>query len=239
MLRRALLWLRTSFVSIPLIIFGTIVATIAGMIVRLALPQCGVVGRIKQGWARWVLGAAFTRITIIGRENIPTGAAVVYCANHLSYLDPPALVVALGGGPRFLAKSSLFRIPLFGWAMRLEGDLAIERDSPRRAARSLARAVEAMRRGISFVVFPEGGRSRDGRLQPFHSGAFRLAIRARAPVVPLAIRGSERALRPGSLLIRGGPIHVVIGQAIPTEGMAPGSQRVLAARVEAAIREML
>jgi 1-acyl-sn-glycerol-3-phosphate acyltransferase len=235
----AIRWLRSVFVSIPLIVLGTLAATTLGMVASLLLPKTECVDEIKRAWARWILACSFVSLTVRGRDNIPSGRPVLFCCNHLSYLDPPALVAALGRPVRFLAKDSLFRLPFLGWAMRLEGDIPVARDNPRAAARSLARAAEAIRAGRSFIVFPEGRRSRDGQLQPFLSGAFRLALHAHAPVVPVAIRGSREALRPGTLFFPGGTVRIAIGASLATDGVAASDQESISARVEQAIRQLL
>jgi len=239
MLLQAIRWLRSTFISIPLIVLGTLVATTLGIAASFAFPKSNLPDGIKRAWALWILAAGFVRLTVKGRKNIPPHSTILFCSNHLSYFDPPALVVAIGQPVRFLAKESLFRIPLFGWAMRRAGDIPIAKENPRSAARSLARAAEVARAGTSLVVFPEGGRSLDGDLQPLLSGAFRLAIRAQAPVVPIAIRGSREVLRPGSLFLHGGTIEIVIGEPIPTFGLTARDQDVLSTSVETAIRSML
>ena len=239
MLLNAIRWLRSIFISIPLIVLGTIAAATLGIAASLVISKSPALDSIKKTWARWILAVAFVSIRVRGRENIASDRTVLYCSNHLSYLDPPALIVALGNPVRFLAKVSLFRVPFLGWAMRREGDIPIEKDHPRAAARSLERAAQAARSGTSFVVFPEGGRSLDGKLQPFLSGAFRLAIEAQVPVVPIGIRGSREALRPGSLLIRGGAVSVVIGEPVATDGLTSRDQEALTRRVEQAIQALL
>jgi len=239
MLLTAIRWLRSVFISIPMLLLGTVAAATLGIAASLLLPKSEAVDGIKRVWARWVLMAAFVRLRVQGQENILSDRAVIYCSNHLSYLDPPALVIATGRPVRFLAKDSLFRIPFLGWAMRREGDIPIERDNPRAAARSLARAAEAIRAGTSFIVFPEGARSRDGALQTFLSGAFRLAIQAQVAVVPVAIRGSRDALRPGTLLFRGGTVRIAIGEPVAVEGLSIKDQDALSARVEQAVRRLL
>jgi 1-acyl-sn-glycerol-3-phosphate acyltransferase len=193
----------------------------------------------KRGWARFLLAVSFVRVSVQGRENLDGSRTCIFCANHLSYLDPPLLLACLETPVRFLAKKSLFGIPFLGWAMRGEGDVPIDRENPRAAARSLARAAALVRQGTSLVVFPEGGRSRDGTLQPFLSGAFRIAIRSQTPVVPIAIRGTREALRPGSLHFRGGHVQVAIGKPISTHELSAADQDTLSIAVREKIQPML
>lgn len=239
MLRDALSWIRTVVFSVPLILLMTAEATTLALVVSVVDRESQLLEGCKRTWARLILAASFVHITVRGREKMDPSQTYVFCANHLSYLDPPLLILALPTRIRFLAKKSLFTIPFLGWAMRWEGDISLDRQNKRAAARSLARATELVRRGTSLVVFPEGGRSRDGTLQPFLSGAFRLAIRAQAPVVPIAIQGTREALRPGSLHLRGGPVQLIIGEPIPTQGLSARDTNPLALRVQEAIRRML
>jgi 1-acyl-sn-glycerol-3-phosphate acyltransferase len=239
MLLSIILWLRSLFISIPLILLGTLTAATLAIAAAWIRPKSNIPDRIKIVWARWILLASFVRLDVHGRESIPSSGAVLFCSNHLSYLDPPVLLVALGCPVRFLAKDSLFRIPFFGWAMRREGDIPIERDNPRSAARSIQRAAEAVRAGASFIIFPEGARSRDGEMQPFFSGAFRLAIHAQAPVVPVAVHGSRAALQPGSLLVRGGLVRVTVGEAISMDGHSVADQDLISFQTRQAIRHLL
>jgi len=237
--RDAFTWVRSLLFTIPLILVATIAATALGLAASLLAPRGQLLESCKRSWARFLLAASFVRVSVQGRENLDGSRTCIFCANHLSYLDPPLLLACLETPVRFLAKESLFAIPFLGWAMRGEGDVPIDRENPRAAARSLARAVALVRQGISLVVFPEGGRSPDGTLQPFLSGAFHIAIRAQAPVVPIAIRGTREALRPGSLHFRGGRVQVAIGKPISTHGLSAGDQDNLSIAIREKIQTML
>lgn len=239
MLRDAFSFARSLVFSVPLILLATVAATSIGLLVALLDPRARLLEWCKRAWARFLLAVSFVHLSVRGRENMDRSHTYVLCANHLSYFDPPVLLAALRTPVRFLAKESLFAIPFLGWAMRGEGDIPIARKNPRAAVRSLAQAVERLRRGTTLVVFPEGGRSPDGTLQSFHSGGFRVAIQARAPVVPVAIRGTRAVLRPGSTRIRGGQVMVQIGQPVPTTGLSAEDQGKLADAVRQSIEQML
>jgi 1-acyl-sn-glycerol-3-phosphate acyltransferase len=239
MVRNIILWFRSLFISIPLIVLGTFAAATLAIIASWVRPRSNALHRIRRAWARWILFSSFVRLEVRERQKIPRHRAVLFCSNHLSYLDPPALLAALDCPVLFLAKESLFRIPFFGWAMSLGSDIPIERDNPHAAGRSLLRAAEAARAGNSLVIFPEGERSPDGVLQPFLPGAFRLAIRTGAPVVPVAIRGSRAALRPGSLLLRGGLVRVTVGEVIAGESLALPDQDAVSALVRQSMSRMI
>jgi len=236
---RLLLGLRSILISAPLILLAT---AFFGA-VALLLPASSRGGRLhtalRRWWARIVLAASFTRLEVRGLGRLQAGHPYVFCANHASYLDPPALLAALPFPVRFLAKRPLFSIPFLGWAMRRDGDIPVERERAHTAARSLTRASESVRKGISIVVFPEGGRSMDGRLQHFRRGGAHLAIAAGAPVVPIAITGSGKALRPGSIYLPGGKIVVALGAPISVSGLAPEASRALIEEIERAVRELM
>ena len=239
MLSNALRWIRSLLVSIP----GILLATAAlGTLALVCLPldrRGRRRERCRRLWARLIVVASFVRITVRGLEKLDPVRTCVFCANHQSYMDPPIVIAALGRPVRFLAKKSLFSIPFLGWGMRLVGDVPVDRENARAAARSLRRAADLVRGGVSLVVFSEGGRSLDGTLQPFLSGAFRLAIDAGVPVVPLAILGTREVLAPGSIHIRGGSAQVIVGSPIPTEGVSRKDRGALAGQVRQIIRRML
>jgi 1-acyl-sn-glycerol-3-phosphate acyltransferase len=123
--------------------------------------------------------------------------------------------------------------------MKVAGDIPLDRGNVRSAVRSLKMARKAVLQGYPLVIFPEGGRSLDGELQPFLGGAFRLAIDAQLPVIPVAIQGTREALRPGSLLLRGGSVRVAFGRPISTKGLGRKHRDELRRAVESTIRSML
>lgn len=132
----------------------------------------------------------------------------IFIANHQSNVDIWVLAKVMPIGTRFVAKQELFRIPVLGRAMTAAGFIRINRSNRSEAIRSLTQAAESIRGGRPVILFPEGTRSRDGRLQPFKKGAFHLATLAGVPVVPVAIRGTFEIMPPGSLRVRPGPIEV-------------------------------
>ena len=159
--------------------------------------------------------AAGIRITLIGTGNIPPGQACIFMANHVSNLDPPVLLPLIPGRIVVLLKKSLMSIPLLGTAMRMAHFIPVERGARRDAARvSVALAAKALAQGLHIVVFPEGTRSANGRLSTFKKGPFFLARENRAPIIPVAISGTERALPKNALRIRRGPVRIQFLEAI-------------------------
>jgi 1-acyl-sn-glycerol-3-phosphate acyltransferase len=133
------------------------------------------------------------RLHVSGLGNVERGRTYVFVANHQSLADIP-LIAHLRHDAKWLAKAELFRVPVFGWFMRLAGDIPVERGDRRKAAQSLLKCASFLRQGCSIMFFPEGTRSRDGQVLPFNDGPFQLAIREQIPVVPVVVEGTGNAL---------------------------------------------
>lgn len=165
--------------------------------------------RASQRIANLGLRAAGIRFHVTGREYIPANRPCIYMANHVSNLDPPALIPMLPGTPSVMLKKSLMSIPLLGAAMRLARFVPVERDGSRDSAvRSAKAAAAALESGLSLLIFIEGTRSRTGRLLPFKRGPFHLAQSTQTPIVPIAIHGTERMLQKGSAAVTPGTAHI-------------------------------
>ena len=180
----------------------------------LIIPNGNALIWCARPWARGILMVCGTRVRVRGAGAIPSDRAVIYATNHQSLFDVLALVRALPGQYRMIAKKELFAIPVFGWALWLAGFIKIDRSDRERAFQSLDLAAGKIRSGMSVVVFPEGTRSPDGSLQPFKKGGFVLAIQTGCPLVPVSISGSRAVMSKDSLEIRRGVIDVVIGEPI-------------------------
>jgi 1-acyl-sn-glycerol-3-phosphate acyltransferase len=188
--------------------------------------------RINQFWTWLVLRLAGISLTVKGLENIDPRRPYIFIVNHQSYLDIPVLVQAL---PRFqlrwIAKKELLRVPFFGWAMWATKHVTVDRSDSQDAMKSIARAKDLLAAGISLVIFPEGTRSQDGRLQKFKKGGFLLAVQTRMSLVPVTVNGSASLLPIGSWRARPGTIEVVVEQPVEVEGFRPGTLRLLSNQV--------
>jgi len=170
-------------------------------------------------WARALLAAAGIDLRVEGAERIDPKQRFVLVANHSSYFDIPCIFVAIPQPIRFMAKKSLFSIPIFGWSLARAGFIPIDRKNRRTAVKSFELAVERIRKGNTVVVFPEEGRSRQREMRPFQRGGFLLALRSGLPVLPVAIQGNFDVFRAGARRITPGPVTVRVGTPIPTEGL--------------------
>jgi 1-acyl-sn-glycerol-3-phosphate acyltransferase len=165
--------------------------------------------------ALWGLGRALwiggVQVCAEGVENIPPGVCI-FAANHTSNVDPPVLVLAIPRRVALLAKKEVFRFPIVGTALRLASIVPVDRSDREAAVASVEKAVACLRAGVSYLIFPEGTRSPDGRLRPFKKGTFVMAIQAGVPVIPVSVVGAhlrmrkdEWAMHPGEVIIRFGP----------------------------------
>ena len=154
------------------------------------LYQCGITG------ARLGLWLSGVRLEVHGLDKIPHGRAALYMPNHQSNCDPPA-VISILPPVLVLAKQEFFRVPVLGWAMIYRGFIPVDRKNRERAIAAVEQAVESMKAGNSFLAFPEGTRSRDGRLQTFKKGLFVMAIKAGALIVPISVSGARKIMPKG------------------------------------------
>ncbi len=169
-------------------------------------------------WARWSLFCANVKVRVEEEENLPQGPAI-YMPNHVSHFDVLAILGYLNVQFRWTVKKELFRIPLFGLAMKRAGYIRIDRSDHQKAVQSMEEAAEKIKSGSSIVIFPEGTRSRDGNLQyPFKKGGFHLALKSGVPVVPVAVLGSRVVLPRHSKKVTPGTITMRIGKPIDPQG---------------------
>ena len=178
------------------------------------------------------------RVDVQGRENIPAGVCL-FAANHTSNADAPAIV---GSIPRRLAifgRKTLFDIPIVGLAFRLAKFVPVDRGNRDAALASVKQAVEYIKTGSSFLVYPEGTRSPDGRMQRFKKGSFVMAIEAGVPIVPVACSGAHRIMKKNSLVIHPGRVTVRFGQPVDVSGYTVDQRNALAEKVHDAVAAQL
>lgn len=180
-------------------------------------------------WSKDNLWLSRARVEVEGLENIDRYHPQLIVANHSGLHDILSLSALLPIQFRWIAKKSLFRVPFMGWHMRRSGYIPIDRKNPREAARSIAEAAKIIRGGVNAIAFPEGTRSKSGRLGDFHSGAFVLALRTGVPIVPVTLEGSYRVIVPKTLQVNPGTvIRIKIASPVPVEPYGrTGKQRLM------------
>lgn len=188
--------------------------------------------------AKTALRLAGVTLIVMGREKIPVGSAVVFMPNHQSNCDPPAVAVVLPP-VLIMAKREFFRVPIMGTGMRMRGFIPVDRSNRERAYAAVEEAVASLKAGHSFLVFPEGTRSKTGRLQTFKKGVFVMAIKAGVPIVPISVSGANKVMRRGAFRIHPGPVRITIHDPIPTAGCTITDRAKVAEHVRRAITEGL
>ncbi|HAG50724.1 MAG: hypothetical protein A2X87_07835 [Deltaproteobacteria bacterium GWC2_42_51] len=173
--------------------------------------------RIGRLWGRILLFLSGVAIEIKGTENLLQGRPQILASNHQGAFDILALQAFIPMQFRWVAKKSLFKIPIVGWSMSLAGYVGIERERASSAYKSIEAAAERIKNGTSVLIFPEGTRSATGELLPFKRGGFLLAVKSGVPVIPISITGTKDIMKKGSVLINPGRIKIVIGRPIQTK----------------------
>ena len=189
--------------------------------------------------ARNWLRLSGARVRVRGLEQLDPGRAYVFIANHRSFLDTAALFYHLRRRIGILAKKELLKVPILGYGMGFVNILAIDRTNRESALRTTKAATDRLRAGVSFGVFAEGTRARPGELLPFKKGGFYMAVEAGVPVVPVAIKYTDRLMGKGTGVARPGTFEMVVLPPIETEGLSDADVKALAERTRAAIAEEL
>jgi len=197
--------------------------------------------RMRTGLLFRRLGRALTRVNpawkleIEGRDTLSQERSFVVLSNHQSLADIP-LISNLKWEMKWVGKKELFDTPIIGWMMRLSGDIPVDRKSPRSGARMLLTAMEYLRNGCPVMFFPEGTRSKDGKVGRFNDGAFHLAIKAQVPILPIAVEGSHRCL-PKHSWVFGEPatIRLKVFSPVETKGLTPANLESLREQVRSVI----
>ena len=190
--------------------------------------------RVANAIVRTGFRVAGIRLQVEGLERVPRGKACIFMANHVSKLDPPALVPQIPGRTSVFLKKELMKLPVLGYCFKLGSFIPVERaGSPEKAQQSIRAAAAVLRQGLHMTTFVEGTRSRDGRMLPFKKGPFYLAMQSGAPCIPVSIYGTETLMAKGSFAIRRGTAHLVFHE--PVDPAQYATREELMAAVRAAI----
>lgn len=226
------LWSWTMSVVLTLV-FGTL-----AILTSWIPPRGKIYVRWARGWSRSIVFLAGIPVRFESSQAAEEVREAIFMPNHQSALDILVLFLAIKQDVRFLAKASLFRVPIFGWSMKLAGFIPVDRQRTDQARDVWAELTDRLRHGASVLVFPEGTRSRTGELGSFKKSGFLLAIKSGMPIVPIGISGSRDVVRPGSLFVRPKLVTVRMGEPIPTAGLGVSQRAELMERVRAEIERL-
>ncbi len=190
-------------------------------------------------WSKSILWVCGVKVKVLGLENLEAEVPVIYMVNHQSYFDIFALLANLPVQFKFVVKEELMKMPFLGPAMRKAKYVGIERDDPRKAVKSMNEAADRFREGSSILIFPEGTRSPDGKLQAFKPGGFHLALKIKGDIVPVSIVGTHRIVPKGSLKLQKGTATMVIGKPIAIGAYSKKTMDQLMERVHEAMFQQM
>ncbi len=229
--RTAFHFWNTVLVLIPLVAIFTIVLGAASLVASLVDRSGRAAHACARIWSGLILFVSRTRVVVRGAP--PPRGTYFYAANHQSIYDIPILFWSIRRQIRIIAKASLGRIPFLGWHLRLAGHLLVDRENP--GPGILKRMRRLVADHASLIVFPEGTRSRDGKIARFKGGVFLLAIEHQLPIVPVSVSGSRHVMLKDYVTVRPGDVVVTVHQPVSTEGMTRANARELSERVRAII----
>ena len=189
-------------------------------------------------WSRLIMKTIFSPVTVTGLDKIDTSKPHVYAVNHGSALDIPVLYANLPFQFRIAFKKELLSYPVVGWQLKRSGQVCIDQQNPSHSVSSIRAAFKGLKAGLPLVIFPEGGRTPDGEIKPFLSGAFFLAIKAQVDIVPVALVGTYELLPMNTYHIKSRPLEMRVGKPISTLGLKGHDLQALSAKVQKAVEDL-
>ena len=230
--------LRSYFILAPLIWAYTLVLGTVSLICSLFDRSGRVQHRLARLWSRLIMKTVLSPVKVTGREPVDVSKPRVYAVTHASALDIPILYVHLPFQFRIVFKSELLSYPFIGWHLKRSGQVCINQQNPSASIGAIKSALKSLRGGMPLVIFPEGGRTSDGKLQPFLPGAFFLAIKAQADIVPIALVGTFDLLPMNTYHIKCRPVEMRVSEPISTAGLSLHDTEAVSAKVRSAIESL-
>jgi 1-acyl-sn-glycerol-3-phosphate acyltransferase len=233
---------RSYFILTPLIWFFTIVLGTLSLLCSLVDRNGRMQHNLARFWSWLIMKTILSPVKVTGipidTGTIDSPKPRVYAVTHASALDIPILYVYLPFQFRIIFKSELLSYPFIGWHLKRSGQVCINQQNPTASIGAVKSALRSLRGGTPLVIFPEGGRTRDGELQPFLPGAFFLAIKAQADIVPIALAGTFDLLPMNTYHIKCQPLEMRVGEVISTTGLTVQDTDKVSAKVKAAIESL-
>ena len=227
--------LRSYFIYDPLIWAYTLVLGIISLICSLFDQGGRIQHNLARLWSWLIMKTIFSPVTVTGMEKVNGSRPRVYAVTHASALDIPILYVNLPFQFRIIFKSELLSYPVVGGHLKRSGQICINQQNPSASIGAIKSALKSLKKGMPLVIFPEGGRSPNGEILPFLPGAFFLAIKAQADIIPIALVGTFDLLPMNTYHIKSRPLEMRVGEPIPTAGMTLRDTEAVSANVKAAI----
>lgn len=204
------MWLVKNFI---VIIWSLIVAVLSILIYPIDYKN-KVSNPLMKIWTNLVLFIYGIKVNVYGAENVNASVGKIYISNHASYMDIFVQLAKMPDNVRMIYKKEINKVPLLGWAMMAAGFISLDREKMRSAMKSLDKAAERVKKGLSVVIYPEGTRTLDGNIGEFKRGMFFLADKAQADIVPVSLCGTFELMRPGSSKVNPGIVNIVIGKPV-------------------------
>ena len=230
--------LRSYFFFDPLIWFYTVAFGLASIPFGFFDKDGSILHWFAHAWSKSIMKTIFSPMRVIGLEKIDFSKPHVYAVNHGSALDIPILYAYLPFQFRIVHKKELLAYPLVGWHLKRSGQVCVDQQHPSRSVGHIKSAVRTLKSGMPLVIFPEGGRTSDGHIQPLLPGAFFMAIKAQVDIVPVALVGTYELLPMDTYHIKSRPLEMLVGEPIATAGLTLRDMETLSAKVQRAMEGM-
>jgi len=230
--------LRSYLVFDPIIWLTTVVLGIISIPVSLLGEKTRILHNFARFWSQLIMKTVGSPTRATGLDKIDTSRPMVYAANHASAMDIPVLYVNLPFQFRIVFKKELLVYPIVGWHLKRSGQICINQQNPAASIGSIRSAVRSLKGGMPLVIFPEGGRSRDGEIMPFLPGAFFMAIKAQVDVVPVALVGTHELLPMDTYHIKPRTLEMRVGEPISTAGRTLRDMDALSTEVQKALEDL-